>query len=340
MSTKRFLIGTYEESMGIWELTLDMKCRQVLSSRCLSNTRRNSYLALRHGICYAVSEIPLAEGPAGSLHSFHVTETGLEPVDRLDHLPPLLAHLNLNQAGTTLYTASYGTGEILALEIKNGKFGHILSSTQSVGSSVNPLRQTCAHPHGLWLSRDEKHLFLSDLGTDEVLSWPLEPKGRLVLQEKRSFSIPAGYGPRHMTFDPDENRAYLVTEMAYHILEFAVYGGELTLLRDISLENDIPRNEQGGGAIRLSSNGRWLFASNRSVNHSRIDVLSTDYMTRVVTLTECLFPRDFILSRDEEFLICGNQKENSVSIFRQSNRNWNHFWTVNNIPTPACIIEL
>ena len=135
MMTK-LLVGTYEEAGGLWALDLDLEQKQVLRKTCVSPTRRNSYLVKGGDYVFAVSEIPLAEGAVGTLYSFRATETGLEPVDTLKHMPPLLAHLWVNKAGTVVYTASYGTGEIMAIRVREGKFGELLSYTRSSGSSV------------------------------------------------------------------------------------------------------------------------------------------------------------------------------------------------------------
>lgn len=341
MSTRRFLIGSYSENQGIWELRLDLENRQVLSRACVSSTRRNSYLVAGGGYVFAVSEVPLAEGGVGTLHSFRVTPDGLEKVDTLNHLPPLMAHLWVNRAETMVYTASYGTGEILSIRVMDGKFGEVLSYTRSSGSSVNPKRQTCAHPHSVWLSPDEHYLYLCDLGTDEILRWPIGENGELLTQQREALSAPAGYGPRHLVFAPDGKKAWVLTEMIWHVLEVDISGEKMVLSKDISLEGNIPREDQGGGAIRRSADGSTLYCSNRSKVHSRIRTLSADTLEVTQTLTNCIWPRDFILTKDEQYLISGNQLEDSVGIFRKTaDGKWVLYWKITNIPTPVCIVEV
>jgi len=340
MST-RLLVGTYEESGSLWELELDPEAKQVLKKACVSPTRRNSYLVKNGGYVFAVSEIPLAEGGTGSLHSFRVTGTGLEKVDTLEHLPPLLPHLWVNRAGTVVYTASYGTGEIMAIRVKNGKFGEILSYTRSSGSSVNPRRQTCAHPHSVWLDAQEKFLYLCDLGTDEILRWPLGETGALITEKRQSLSVPGGYGPRHLVLSPDGKKAWVLTEMIWHLLEVDISGETMVLTRDISLAADIPAEAHSGGAIRLSSDGRRLFCTNRGNGHSRIDILALPHMEKLQTLTECRCPRDILLTEDGCYLICGNQTEHSLSIFRRDETgSWTLHWTIPEVPTPVCILKI
>ena len=131
-----------------------------------------------------------------------------------------------------------------------------------------------------------------------------------------------------------------MTEMIWHLLEVDISGGKMVLTRDISLEGDIPRDAQGGGAIRLSEDGSQLLCSNRSKEHSCIRVLSVPDLQIVRTLTDCVWPRDFILTRDGEFLICGNQTEYSVSILRKTDEGWTFDWKAEGIPTPVCILEV
>ena len=336
--SKRVLVGTYEENRGLWALNLDLKNKQVLEKTCVSPTRRNSYLVKRGEYVFAVSEVPLAEGAVGALHSFRVTDSGLEAVDTLSHLPPLLAHLWVNKAGTVVYTASYGTGEIMAIGVREGRFGELLSYTRSSGSSVNPRRQTCAHPHSLWLSPDEKYLYLCDLGTDELLRFSLGEQGELL--EKEALSVPAGYGPRHLVFSPDGSKAWVLTEMIWHLLEVDISGTTMVLTKDVSLEGNIPRESQGGGAIRLSNDGTQLFCTNRSKDHSCITVLDAAALEVKEILTDCLWPRDLILTEDGKYLLCGNQTADSISIFRKTEDRWEFYWKISDLPTPVCLVEL
>ena len=337
MSTK-LLVGTYEEDRGLWALDLDLEGKRVLSKACVSPTRRNSYLVKRGEYIFAVSEIPLAEGGTGILHSFRITGSGVEKVDVLEHLPPLLPHLWVNQAGTAVYTASYGTGEIMAISIKNGRFGELISYARSSGSSVNPKRQTCAHPHSVWLDAREKYLYLCDLGTDQLLRFSIGAKGELL--EREVLSLPAGYGPRHLVFSPDGKKAWVLTEMIWHLLEVDISGEKMVMTRDISLEGDIPGTAQGGGAIRLSADGKQLFCTNRGAGYSCIRVLSVPTMEEIQTLTDCQCPRDMILTEDGSYLLCGNQTEHSLSIFRKTPSGWEFHWKVEDIPTPVCIVEV
>lgn len=334
----KLLVGTYEEDRGLWVLDLDLENKQVLKKTCVSATRRNSYLVRRGDYAFAVSEIPLAEGAVGTLHSFRITDTGVEKVDTLEHLPPLLAHLWVNKAATVVYTASYGTGEIMAISIQDGRFGEMISYKRSSGSSINPKRQTCAHPHSVWLSPDERYLYLCDLGADKLLRFAIGEKGQLL--EKEVLSVPAGYGPRHLVFSPDGKKIWVMTEMIWHLLEVDISGKTMVLTRDIALAGDIPGDANSGGAIRLSADAQELFCTNRGTGHSCIRVLSVPALEEKQTLADCQCPRDMILTEDGSYLICGNQTESSVSIFRKAETGWEFHWKVEDIPTPVCIVEV
>jgi len=122
----------------------------------------------------------------------------------------------------------------MGIRVKYGTFGEILSYTRSSGSSVNPRRQTCAHPHSVWLDAQEKFLYLCDLGTDEILRWPLGETGALITEKRQSLSVPGGYGPRHLVLSPDGKKAWVLTEMIWHLLEVDISGETMVLTRDIS----------------------------------------------------------------------------------------------------------
>lgn len=346
MKTLRILTGSYDETHGIWDLRLNMENKSIIACTAAANTRRNSYLAVQGKYCFAVSETPMAEGSVGQLHSFQITDAGLNHISTLSGLPCLLPHLCVNQSGTVLYTISYGTGEILAVSVgSDGKLDKVISDTQNTGSSIHPKRQTCAHPHSVWLAPDATKLYVCDLGTDEVLSWPLTQTGEICVSKKTRLSVPAGYGPRHMVFSPDGKWGYVLCEMHYHVLVLKCNNSELELVNDISLEKNIPNEECGGGAIRISQDGKLLFCSNRGSKNSRIDILSLNNPTEPCwenSLTECNWPRDFCVTKDDQYLICANQTENTLSIFnRQPGKmKFTLCGKVSSIPTPVCLLPV
>lgn len=344
----RVLIGTYEESRSIWDLHVDLDRRRILSLAPAGEGRRCSYLTVRGGYCYAVSETPLSEGSAGALHSFRITREGLEAVDTLGGMPCVLPHLTVNRAGTALYTVSYGAGDILAVRLlPGGHFGGVLSHTVHSGKGIHPTRQTSAHPHSVWLDREERWLYVCDLGTDEILCWPLRADGGIELPCQRRLKLPGGYGVRHMALSPDGRWCYALCEMAYHLLVLRAEGdGRLHMERDVSLADHIPEEEQGGGAIVLSPDGKTLWCSNRGRRHSRLDRLSLEDPSFPRPLgepvTQCQWPRDLRLSSDGEFLWCVNQAADSLSVFRRhpDSGGFLPFWQIPGVPSPACLLLL
>ena len=78
--------------------------------------------------------------------------------------------------------------------------------------------------------------------------------------------------------------------------------------------------ENGGAAIRVSADGRFLYASNRGHNSIAVfsideDGLSIDLIQSIAT--EGDFPRDFALSPDDAYVVAANQNSDNLTLYRR-----------------------
>src|SRR5699024_8309193 len=70
-------------------------------------------------------------------------------------------------------------------------------------------------------------------------------------------------GPRHLTFDPKGDYAYLINELNSTITVFRYNSGELKTLQTISLLPEDFNGKAGSADIHVSPDGKFLYASNR-----------------------------------------------------------------------------
>lgn len=199
----------------------------------------------------------------------------------------------------SLYAANYLTGTTVRLPDK------IVAHS---GSSVNPRHQDCSHPHCLTPTPDGKYLCINDLGTDCI--YVCTPD----LEEVSRVSVPAGSGPRHLVFSRDGRFAYGSNEMASTVSVFSYCDGVLTHLKAISsLPGDF-RGENSGAAIRLSPDGRTLYASNRGHDSVCIWDVEGDKLTgKRFLMVQGQSPREMVLAG--KFLLCGNEGSATITVF-------------------------
>ena len=177
------------------------------------------------------------------------------------------------------------------------------------GSGPNHDRQSSSHPHCVIPTPDGKYLCIVDLGTDSihVLTKRLEPVSEI--------AMPAGSGPRHLVFSPDGKYAFCITEMKSSICVMRYENGNSEFISEVSSLPPEFSGESCAAAIRISDDGRHLYASNRG--DSSIAVFEVDGPE----LKNPLFvpcggssPRDIFISG--EYMLCANEFSDDVTVLR------------------------
>ncbi|MFM7019758.1 MAG: lactonase family protein, partial [Aquirufa sp.] len=208
-STDTLLVGSYtaqgntgieliQTSTGqkISEISVPQASYQIL-------TRDGKYL-------FSVSE---QVNNQGSVFSFKKSPKGnWEKINQQLTEGDAPCHINFRTKSQTLYTANYMGGSVSVFQTKQGKIEPISQKLGFVCSGKYP-QQTSSHAHMVVLSKDENELHISDLGGDKIYHYKVKPDGSL--EDKYSLTqFPAGTGPRHFVFSPNEKWVYVVGELS------------------------------------------------------------------------------------------------------------------------------
>ena len=194
---------------------------------------------------------------------------------------------------------------------------------QHTGKSIDPeKRQESAHVHQVILSPDKNYLISNDLGEDNIYIYnyfPLEKKQ--VLTIKNVIKVPAGSGPRHLTFSPNGKFAYLAHEFTGKITAFVYADGKLTRIQEVgTVANDF-KGRIDAADIHVSPDGKFLYQSNRGdVNAiSVFNIMPTGRLSVAsTTSTLGLGPRNFAIDPSGKFLLVANQRSDEVVIFNRN----------------------
>src|SRR5262249_36323020 len=124
-------------------------------------------------------------------------------------------HLVVDKTGRTLLVANYGTGSTGAFPVRDdGSLGEPPVVIPHHGSRVDQRRQRGPHAHGVFLSADNRFVFVPDLGLDQILSYKLDAAKSSISPNDPPFAtVPPGSGPRHFAFHPKGKYAYAIDEM-------------------------------------------------------------------------------------------------------------------------------
>jgi len=315
--TDYIYVASHDAQGGILRLQLSPEGKLTLIDRYPID--RPAYLCAEGDRLYALLREPFMM--QSGVAEFAIREDGsLVQLGKIQPVHGTVAAHILARGGR-IYTANYLSGTTTLLPDR------ILAHN---GSSVNPTRQDCSHPHCLTPTPDGKYICINDLGTDSIYVCTPE------LEEVSRVEVPAGSGPRHLVFSRDGKYAYGSNEMTSTVSVFSYEEGRLAHL---AVHSSLPEDFSGGNsgsAIRLSADGRNLYASNRGHDSVCIwDVDGPELRNPRFLMTNGASPREMTLAG--KWLLCGNEHSGTITVFNlQTGVQTDTFPAVN----PWCILPL
>ncbi|WP_421742171.1 lactonase family protein [Cellulomonas sp.] len=213
---------------GIWRVDLDPATGALSSARQVVETPSPSFLALRGTVLYAANE--QADGTVSAfdvvgdalVHRATVPSGGADP-----------CHLLLDEDGRTLFVANYTSGTLGVLPLDaDGGFSALGPDQVVEHTGAGPdARQESPHAHFVALDPSDAFVLVVDLGTDEIRRYRRDD-GHLV-EDGIAAALPAGTGPRHLTFSADGRFAYVVGELDVTVRVLAWESGRGTLVQTL-----------------------------------------------------------------------------------------------------------
>ena len=231
---------------------------------------------------------------------------------------PSPAYLAYDEKRNFIDSSNYHKGEFSVYRADDAGNLELLDTVTHSGHSVHE-NQKSPHVHYSNLTPDEQYVIICDLGTDEVYSYEISEEGQI--SEKARLKVKAGSGPRHLRFHPNGRMAYVFAELSSEliVLDYHSKSGEFTEVQTISTIPESHTSFNSGAALRITEDGRFLYASNRG--HDSIATFEIDAEGQLslvdYTASEGETPRDFNLDPSEEFLIVGHQDSDNLTLFER-----------------------
>jgi 6-phosphogluconolactonase len=314
-------VGTYtgsgSPSQGIYSFRFDGKTGKMSAPQLAAESTSPSFLAVSEDGKFVYAANEAGEG--------EVSAFAVEPGGKLRFLNKVASrgkspcHLNIDPSGRWLAVANYSSGTAAVFPLgKDGKVGEAVTVVQHEGSSVNKQRQAGPHAHSVNFTADGKHLFVADLGLDQVKIYAFDAaKGSL--RETAVLEVPAGGGPRHLSLGRD-GLVYVLQEMGSAVSVYR-WKGEAKL-QPLTSASAIPAGFAGattGAEVLLDKEGKLVFSSNRG--HDSIAVFRTDPGQGNLELVRTVpvggrTPRGFVLSPDGGWLLAASQNDDKIFVFR------------------------
>jgi 6-phosphogluconolactonase len=342
--------GTYtggeSSSEGIYASRLDMQTGTLEEPFLVAETGNPSFLEIHPSgkFLYAVSE---AWGSGGLIAYLIDDETGdLIFLNRQTSQGRGPCHLSLDHQGKNLLVANYSSGSAGVTPLqRDGLLSKPTGFAQHTGSSINPDRQKEPHAHSINVSPDDRFAFVADLGIDKIMIYELDIiKGTISPNEPAFVQLEPGAGPRHFSFHPNGQYAYVINELNGTMTAFS-YNMEKGALSSIQTISTLPENFTAYNKcaeVRVHPSGKFLYGSNRG--HNSIVCYRINPSTGLLSFTGFTMegidtPRNFNIDPTGTYCLVANQGNNTVNVFKvnQKNGNLTPTGSVVKIDKPVCV---
>jgi len=341
--TFSFFLGTYTDStsQGIYKYLLqkDGTLKQI---GLVAVTENPSFLAISFDREFLLAANEINIDGVGTVESFLITEDSLEFISKSSSGGAHPCFVAVNNAGFVA-TANYTGGNVGLLKLnENGELSNVLDLQQHFGSGTTE-RQKVPHAHSVWFEPNSDIVISIDLGTNELLFSHLdETSQKLLPSDDYKISMKPGAGPRHLAFHPNEKWIYVANELNSTVTLIKKSDGN-KYIKSISVSS-LPYGYAEPNTcadIRTSSDGKFVYASNRGHNSIAIFEVHSDGTLRLIgnESTRGDGPRNFSLSPNEEYVLVANQRtRNIVSFKRDKKTGLLNFASEIKAPTPVCIV--
>lgn len=338
-------VGTYtqKESEGVYIFQFDTDKGSLTPISITKNMQNPSFLTIspNRKFVYVVEETA-----KGKVNAFRFEEKSgqLTLLNTQSVNGDYPCHITIDKTGKWVIVGNYGSGNFSLFPVQaDGSLGKATQSIQHEGKSINLSRQEAPHVHSINIGKNNKDVFVLDLGIDKIMSYQLDSKiGKISAANTPFTEVKAGAGPRHFAFHPNKAYAYAILELNSTIVSLHYKDSKLTQFQTISTLPENYKEENSCADIHISSDGKFLYGSNRG--HDSIVVYSINPQTGQLTFiqhqpVQGKTPRNFVIDPSGNFLLVANQNTDNITVFKRDKKTGKLTYTGTEIKIsmPVCL---
>ncbi len=302
------------KASGIYQGTVDAESGSISLVDSIGDIINPSFVKVSNDgkILYAVSEVG-----EGELYSYEIGEKGkLTPLGKYPTSAPAPCHISVDGTDRIVMVANY-MGGIVNVFLR----GNDNQLTETEQLMLNqPADEKASHAHSATVSKDNRFVFIADLGKDKIWCYALNAgSGKLQAVALNDIALATGAGPRHFSFSPAGDYAYVINELNSTVTAFSYEAsiGKLTEIQTISTLPDGHAGDNFCADLHIHPNGKYLYGSNRGHNSIVSYAIGDDGQLTLIghTPTGGAFPRNFALSPEGGYLYAANQNSDNIVQF-------------------------
>ncbi|PPK85716.1 6-phosphogluconolactonase [Neolewinella xylanilytica] len=335
-----FLLGTYDDAgvhePGIYRFGLEEDGSLTNQGR-VAEASNPSFIAYNNDRSILVS-VEQLNGEPGRVVSFAAEGDSLILQNRQTAGGEGSCHVNVSEDGYVT-VANYTAGNLELLRL--GTDGNLSEPLDLADHRQRGAEEP--HAHSSYFINDGREVLAVDLGTDEVWYYRIDDaSGELIPADPAVIPMEDGAGPRHLTIHPNGKWIYVINELNSTVTQVSRQGEHMQVVESWSTLPEAFTGESFCADIHVSSDGRFVYGSNRG--HNSIVVFEVDEDSGALTPLEYEsvagdWPRNFALSPQEDFLLVANQRsKNITTLSRNKETGMLDFVTSTTAPIPVCIL--
>lgn len=261
----------------------------------------------------------IKEGDLGGLAYYDLKDDAATLVDKVLAAGSPPAYVGLNEDEKLIYVANYHLALLQVYSYADHKLKLVAETKhEDAGHGPRP-EQTTSHPH--FFDRTPAHNLVSvDLGLDQVDFYKLEGQE---LKHLATYHNEAGFGSRHIVFHPTKPVMYVVGELSSNV-NVVKYDETDFNFESIATYSTLPETftgANGASAIKISADGKFLYAANRG--HDSIVVYAINENDATLSVVQHIkvagsFPRDFNWTKDQDLVVVANQNTDNATVFTRN----------------------
>lgn len=233
-------------------------------------------------------------------------------------------HIAIHPTLDILATTNYGEGSCQFFIKEEGQWKLAKRHIEEEGS----------HQHFVYFSTTHDHIIICDLGLNQLVTYNYDFEKISVHQFQEDI------GPRHFVTNDKEDYFYLLCELSNELLVLHREDFEYNIIQRESLLEDPVSQGNNSAAIRMSKDGRFIYASVRNNEESIVVFEIKDHLvTKIQTISSHgKHPRDINLSKDENFLLVANKDSDNVVFFKRDGSGLLVYDKEVKVSEPVCIL--
>ena len=141
---------------------------------------------------------------------------------------------------------------------------------------------------------------------------------QLLPEKSIATKVPLGSGPRHILFDKDGKQLYVVFELTNEVAVFE-YSNATLKLKEVVALTDTKTRLGSAAELKLSEDNTFLYVSVRGEDNKLV-VFKTnngEHLEKIQSVATGSKPRNFKLSKTEDFILVANQESNSIVTYKR-----------------------